>query len=885
MIKLRKWNQNSTGAPGNVSTPKLLMRSSSATDSRTSGLKPPLIKNLIKHKFMLQFTLTKRKITSVIRSSYTSQQYLKRGLFIVLLMLFSCGNITSQTKNEKPVEKWWSDTTESALDQAGGNRQELINALEHVPFDQREGLLFLIDNMPQSDLQSLSANFLLENTTWAYKVLQETPWGNRISKAIFLNDILPYANATESRDNWRKRLYEICYPLVKDCKTSKEAAKILNESIFKLLKVKYSTKRRAADQGPFETMETGLATCTGLSILFVDACRSVGVPARIVGTPLWYNNSGNHTWVEIWDEKWYFTGAAEQNPKGFNLGWFVNNASKAVKDTPRNAIYAASFKKTDTSFPMVWARDVNDVSAVNVTDRYTELAKPEKSAGLKLRVVVFDKPVGERVPANVTITDAADTEVKFNGISKSETADMNDHLFFQLPKHRTYLIKAVYKNQKISQYYTTGSEDENKLSVFLSGIPAVPAPLAPSYSPPKVANPLSENDSVNLRKELTAYFDAPNAQQKNWEFSRKLQKILFKNEPAVRQAVWDAYRNAPVHDSLKQDFDARIVRFGDHMSPYTVKTVGTRPPNGWALFIAMHGGGGTTQEFNDRQWRHMQIYYRDHPEAGGYMYLALRAPDNTWNGLYTSYTYPLIQNLLRQYTLFADIDPNKKFIMGYSHGGYGAFAIGPKMPDYFAAIHSSAASIADGASPITLRNTVFTTMLGSKDTRHGRYDHVLRFQNNIQKLKNGRHDIYPVTVQIIADHLHSGLPDRDKIAEMYPNVRNPVPRDLTWRQTDKVISDFFWLHTSNPERGKEFNVSCHGNHLTALTNLSEASILMDSRLIDFNKPVVLELNGKTFKRKLHPDLRILCETMQRRGDPELAFSAEWRLPIKSISAK
>ena len=42
MIKLRKWYQNSTGAPGNVSTPKLLMRSSSATDSRTSGLKPPV---------------------------------------------------------------------------------------------------------------------------------------------------------------------------------------------------------------------------------------------------------------------------------------------------------------------------------------------------------------------------------------------------------------------------------------------------------------------------------------------------------------------------------------------------------------------------------------------------------------------------------------------------------------------------------------------------------------------------------------------------------------------------------------------------------------------------------------------------------------------------
>ena len=34
------------------------------------------------------------------------------------------------------------------------------------------------------------------------------------------------------------------------------------------------------------------------------------------------------------------------------------------------------------------------------------------------------------------------------------------------------------------------------------------------------------------------------------------------------------------------------------------------------------------------------ITYRDHSEAGGYLYLALRAPDDTWNGFYTDYVYP-----------------------------------------------------------------------------------------------------------------------------------------------------------------------------------------------------------------------------------------------------
>jgi hypothetical protein len=738
---------------------------------------------------------------------------------------------------------------------------------------------FLVENMPLQDLQSIKTVFLLDNLAMTYTVMQEVPWAKRVPVDIFLNDVLPYASLNESRDDWRKRLYEICQPLIQHCKTPGEAAMVLNQQIFKLLKVKYSTKRRVPNQGPFETMATGVATCTGLSILLVDACRAIGVPARIVGTPLWSNNSGNHTWVEIWDGSWLFTGAAEQNPNGFNRGWFVDNASKAIKDNQSHAIYATSFKKTNLNFPLSWAKDVDQVSAINVTDSYTQNAKPVKISGLSLMVDVYDKPLGERVSAKVIIADAANMHVKFNGISKGDTADMNDHLYFQLPKQKTYILEVEYKNQKYNQYYSSGIADEDKLPIFLSGIPSVPAPSKPLYITPAVINPIPVEDASKLKDALIAFFKAPAIEQASWIFPRRLEKLLNENEAAVRQLVWESFRTAPIHDSLKQDFDSNQVRFEKHISPYSVKTVGKRPANGWGLFIAMHGGGGTTQEFNDSQWRRMQTYYRDHPEVGGYIYIALRAPNNTWNGFYTGYTYPLIQNLLRQFMLFADVDPNKKFIMGYSHGGYGAFAIGPKMPDYFAAIHSSASSLADGANPATLRNTVFTTMVGSKDTMYGRYKNIVNFQKEIQVLRGNRTDIYPVTVQIIANHPHSGLPDRDKIAEMYANVRNPIPSELTWRLSDNVIHDFFWLQTNVPKAGMNMNTSIQKNNIVTQTNLTEASILLDSRLIDFKKPVVLELNGKKSTHKLKPSLRIFCQTMQERGDPELAFTTKMVLDL------
>ena len=743
---------------------------------------------------------------------------------------------------------------------------------------------FLIANMPARDLQALSAGFLLDNLTMAYQGLEEAPWAKSIPPELFLNDVLPYASVTEQRDNWRRRLHEICRPLVKGCRTPGEAAQVVNQTLFKLLKVRYSTKRRLPDQGPIETMETGVATCTGLSILLVDACRAVGVPARVAGTPLWSNHTGNHTWVEIWDGGWHFAGAAEADPKGLDRGWFVGNASQAVRNDREHAIYATSFRKTGLDFPLPWAARAGYVSAVNVTDRYTAKAKAADAAAMRLQVNVLDRPVGRRVAARVTIIDTVDPALRFEGVSKTEPSDMNDHLSFSLPKGRTYLVEAEEGERQNRRYYSPGTNTQDLLVVQLSGVPTAPALTPAVCAAPVQMPPIGSKDGARLKAAVTEYFSAPKERRAWWKFPAALDALLLKNESAVRRAVWEAYASAPLHDALKRSFDEQTVRSAEHVSPYTVKTVGTRPPGGWALFIALHGGGGAPQELNDSQWRHMQIYYRDHPEVGGYRYLALRAPNNEWNGFYTGYVYPLIANIVRQFLLFGDVDPNKVFLMGYSHGGYGAFAIGPKMADRFAAIHASAAALADGAQPQTLRNTPFSYMVGEKDTAYGRINRAREFAQAIQSLRGDRTDIFPVTVTVIADHPHSGLPDREKIAEMYPAVRHPAPRELTWPMTDRVIHDFFWLHVPDPDRGGELDATCRDNRVVVTaTNVAAGTVLLDSRLVDFKKPVRLEFNGQTSKLKLRPDLRILCETMERRGDPDLAFTARIGLPLKTDS--
>ncbi len=654
---------------------------------------------------------------------------------------------------------WWDDDVEAALVQAKNNRGELEKALRDAPNEQRAGIAFLVANMPDKDRATLKADFLLKNLDLAYQARAKMPWSKNVPEAIFLNDVLPYASVTETREPWRQEMMDLCVPIVKDCKTPTDVAQALNAALFTRLKVKYSTQRSRPDQSPSESIKLGIASCTGLSILLIDACRSVGVPARMVGIPKWPSKPGNHMWVEIWDGDWHFTGACEPDKNGLDRGWFVGDAALAKKDSVMNAIYATSFKRTKTTFPLVWQKNSNDVFAENVTERYTLAKQP----------------------------------VKPRELSNEETA----RIF------------------------------ESARAFFDSG------------------------------KKIDTAFDG----------------ALRVNEAAVREAAWKAYAASKIHAELKADFDKNQVRNDKHLSPYTVKHVGKKPAAGWPVFIAMHGGGGVPKNVNDSQWEVMKKYYKDQSSVEGYAYIALRAPNDVWNGFYDDYCCPLAINLIRQLTLFGDADANKIFLMGYSHGGYGAFYIGPKIPDRFAAIHASASAPTDGTiSAKNLRNTRFTFMIGEKDTAFGRRERCEKFAAEIDKLRKDNPGDYPVAMEFQKGFGHPGLPDRDKIKDMYAFTRNPMPKHLTWEQTDAHLKDFFWLSIDKPATGQTIDLKLDGNKMIAnVEKLARFSVWLDQRLVTEGSLEAV-VNGKSATYKLTPTLATLCESIQRRGDVHLAAS-------------
>ena len=92
-----------------------------------------------------------------------------RTAFFVVLCLAS-----PAVAQEAPA-KWWGADVEQALAKAKDNRAELEKALTDVPKDQRKGMAFLVAYMPETDLTSLKADFLLTNTDLAYRARAAVP--------------------------------------------------------------------------------------------------------------------------------------------------------------------------------------------------------------------------------------------------------------------------------------------------------------------------------------------------------------------------------------------------------------------------------------------------------------------------------------------------------------------------------------------------------------------------------------------------------------------------------------------------------------------------------------------------------------------------------------
>ncbi len=382
-------------------------------------------------------------------------------------------------------------------------------------------------------------------------------------------------------------------------------------------------------------------------------------------------------------------------------------------------------------------------------------------------------------------------------------------------------------------------------------------------------------------QQMVRFFAAEPAAQAEFAFAPVLDAELLTEagDARLRALAWAAYRQAPL-TALRADFERQHVSTDARTSAYKVQQVGERPRHGWGLVVAMHGGGGVATMENDQQWEVMQRYYRPHPEQGGYLYCALRAPNDSWNGFYDDAFYPLFERLLRQFVVCGDVDPDRVVAIGYSHGGYGAFALGPKLPHRFAAVHSSAAAPTDGeSSPVGLHSLAFSFLVGGRDLEHGRRERCEAFGNALLALREQHQGQYATVFTVVEGSGHTGLPDRDLLPTLLAHRRDALPRELHWEPTDAVVHEHYWLWLDAPQKGQRIDAQLRGQELTVTRRgAGAANASLDARLCDLTQDLQVRVDGELRTVRLQPSLRTLCSSMQQLGDPVLAGSVLVALP-------
>lgn len=373
----------------------------------------------------------------------------KEAPFFLLL----AGLICSFSACTSGISTDYKRQLETVLNQS--SRADSLRLLLHkTPHDEQEAMAYLIAWMPQGDRDTMNLDLLKENVAYACRVRSEFSWTKALPDSIFLNEVLPYAVVDETRDSWRQDFYNRFAPRVAKCTDIRAAIDTINRIIPEVVGVEYNTLREKTNQSSAESIRQGMASCTGLSILLVDAFRSVGIPTRFAGTAAWHDNRGNHSWTEVWiDGTWFSTEYYQ--PPALDKAWFMADAGKSVSGDHTHGIYAVSFRPTGDWFPMAWNEDARSVHGIDVSQRYRDIYSEstqiltKQGTHTNVTFMMFrDKQhssdSGDRVEANVDVF-CNDIQVG-GGRTAGPLQDMNDALSFLLEKGNTYTF--TYENSR-----------------------------------------------------------------------------------------------------------------------------------------------------------------------------------------------------------------------------------------------------------------------------------------------------------------------------------------------------------------------------------------------------------------------------------------------------
>lgn len=343
---------------------------------------------------------------------------------------------------------------------------------------------------------------------------------------------------------------------------------------------------------------------------------------------------------------------------------------------------------------------------------------------------------------------------------------------------------------------------------------------------------------------------------------------------AARELLWTLHTGLIKKDRAAEVKD-KVLKEDKLEMPFSFKTFGKKPKGGWSLWISLHGGGGAPKEVNDKQWENQKGLYQ--PEEG--IYLAPRAPTNTWNLWHEGHIDRLFARLIEDLIVFEEVNPNRVYVMGYSAGGDGVYQIAPRMADHWAAA-AMMAGHPNGVSLLSLRNVPFALQVGGNDAAYSRNAVGKEYGRTLDKLRADDPDGYEHLVRIHPGKGHwMNLEDKLALPWMATFTRDPLPAKVVWQQTGAVHERSYWLAVPPKDaKGDALVVAKRDKQAVEVEKAEKVERLIvrfDDRAADLDKPVkVVHDKKELFAGEVSRTIGVLAKTLAGRGDPGLVFDAE-----------
>ncbi len=326
------------------------------------------------------------------------------------------------------------------------------------------------------------------------------------------------------------------------------------------------------------------------------------------------------------------------------------------------------------------------------------------------------------------------------------------------------------------------------------------------------------------------------------------------------------------------EIEAKSITLDGKTMRWLEKTFGEAAEGKRSLWISMHGGGGAPAQVNDQQWQNQIRLYQ--PEEG--IYVAPRAPTDTWNLWHEGHIDPLFVRLIEGMVATRGVDPDRVYLMGYSAGGDGVWQLAPRMADRFAAA-SMMAGHPNEAKLLGVRNLPFAIFMGENDAAYDRNKIAAAKGEEIKALQEKDPGGYEHLVKIYPGMGHwMELKDAESVPWMAKHTRNAWPKKVVWYQDDVTHDRFYWLEIPAGSAKKDATITATVDKQTITLEgdvPAGMTVHLTDALVDLDQPVVIVVNGKSvFEGKVLRTIGAMISSLKTRSDVRLTPTASVKLP-------